>query len=97
MKKAAVAVLKASLSEYLSRVRAGEEILVTDRGKPIAKVVPLGRDEVKIPPELLALEQAGLAAIGGMKLPPDFWNLPRPKDPKGLALKAVVEEREGGR
>ncbi|MGH3144697.1 MAG: type II toxin-antitoxin system prevent-host-death family antitoxin [Rubrobacter sp.] len=34
--------LKARLSEYLLRVRAGEVVLVTDRGKPVARLVPVG-------------------------------------------------------
>jgi len=29
--------LKAKLSEYLGRVAAGEELTVTDRGKPVAR------------------------------------------------------------
>jgi len=42
MKTAAVSKLKAGLSEYLARVKAGEEVIVTERGKPIAKIVPFG-------------------------------------------------------
>jgi hypothetical protein len=30
------------------------------------------------------------------KLPPDFWELPRPTDPEGLVRKALLEERESG-
>jgi len=41
MKTAAVSKLKATLSEQLGYVKAGEEILVTERGKPIAKIVPV--------------------------------------------------------
>ncbi len=32
--------LKNSLSHYLERVRAGEELVVTDRGRPVAKLMP---------------------------------------------------------
>ena len=39
MKIATISRLKASLSEYLAAVRAGEELIVTDRGKPVAKIV----------------------------------------------------------
>ena len=73
MKTAAVSKLKASLSEYLLKVKAGEEVIVTDRGKPIAKIVPLKRSETAIPSHLLTLEKAGLARIGRGKLPEDFW------------------------
>ena len=40
MKTATVSKLKASLSEYLRQVKAGEEVLVTERGRPIAKLTP---------------------------------------------------------
>ena len=40
MKTATVSKLKASLSEYLRQVKAGEEVLVTERGRPIAKLAP---------------------------------------------------------
>ncbi|MEX0851145.1 MAG: type II toxin-antitoxin system prevent-host-death family antitoxin [Gaiellaceae bacterium] len=32
--------LRADLSRWLKRVENGEEILVTDRGKPIARITP---------------------------------------------------------
>ena len=41
MKTAAVSKLKATLSEHLGYVKAGEEVLVTERGKPVAKIVPV--------------------------------------------------------
>ena len=31
--------LKSKLSEYLGRVEAGEDIVVTDRGRPVARLV----------------------------------------------------------
>ena len=33
--------LKAKLSEYVSRAASGEQIVVTDRGKPVARLVGL--------------------------------------------------------
>ena len=97
MKTASVTELKASLSKYLAKVKHGEEILVTERGKPVAKIVPLGRDAAAFPPHLLEMERAGLIRLGTGRLPKDFWKLPRPKDPKGRVLKALLEEREEGR
>ncbi|HRW37435.1 MAG: type II toxin-antitoxin system prevent-host-death family antitoxin [Microthrixaceae bacterium] len=35
--------LKDNLSHYLGRVRAGEEVVVTDRGKPVARLSGLDR------------------------------------------------------
>lgn len=41
---ASVVQLKARLSEYLRRVKAGNELVITERGLPIARVVPLDVD-----------------------------------------------------
>ena len=41
---ASVVQLKARLSEYLRRVKAGSELVITERGLPIARVVPLDAD-----------------------------------------------------
>ena len=41
MKTAAVAKLEAQLSQYLARVKAGEEILVTERTVPVARTSPV--------------------------------------------------------
>ncbi len=97
MKSAAVSKLKASLSEYLARVKAGEEVIVTERGKPIAKIVPLRHDQADVSAHLLELARAGLVRLGSGKLPKGFWKMPRPADPRGAGVKAVLEEREGGR
>lgn len=97
MKTAAVSELKALLSKYLSKVKAGEEVIVTDRGKPIAKIVPIKRSDTDFPAGLLTLEQAGLARIGATSLPETFWSLPRPRDRAGRALQALLREREEGR
>jgi len=96
MRSAAVSKLKATLSEHLARVKAGEEVIVTERGKPIAKIVPIGRGEAEVPAHLLELARAGLIRLGTGKLPKGFWKLPRPAVPGGAAVKAVLEERESG-
>ena len=38
-----VAAAKAHLSELLERVSEGEEVILTRRGKPIARIVPMKR------------------------------------------------------
>jgi len=97
IKTAAVAQLKASLSKYLAQVKGGGEILITERGKPVAKLVPVTRDVSPLAPHLLDLERAGILRLGTGRLPHDFWKLPRPRDPKGRALKALLAERGEGR
>ena len=97
MRKASVSELKASASEYLTRVKAGEEVLVTDRGKPIAKIIPLRRSELAADARMAQLELAGLARVGKAGLPADFWHGTCPRDSDGAALAALIAEREDGR
>ena len=96
MKMAAVSQLKARLSEYLNQVKAGGEILITDRGKPVARLVPLSRSQDPNQ-SMMKMEREGLIKLGSGKLPKDFWTMPLPDDPKSLMLKALLEEREAGR
>ncbi|MDP9265961.1 MAG: type II toxin-antitoxin system prevent-host-death family antitoxin [Chloroflexota bacterium] len=95
MRTAAVAKLKASLSEYLRHVKAGEEVLVTERGHPIARLLPAVTSGW--PAHLREMEAQGLIKMGSGELPRAFWRLPRPKDPKGRVMRALLQERTDGR
>jgi prevent-host-death family protein len=93
-KTAAVAELKTNLSRYLRRVKAGEEILVTERNIPVARLVPIRATAVE--ERLRELERQGLLKLGSGKLPKDFWKLPRGRDEKATVRAAVRDEREEG-
>lgn len=94
MRSASVSKLKASLSEYLRAVKGGEEVIITERDKPVASLVPIaGTGVASI--HMRELVKQGLAKPG-RALPESFWDLPRPGDPQGLARKAASEEREAG-
>jgi prevent-host-death family protein len=41
MKSVKIAELKDKLSEHLRAVEAGEEVIVTDRNRPIARIIPV--------------------------------------------------------
>ncbi len=97
MNTASVSKLKATLSEFLALVKTGEEVIVTERGKPIAKIVPIPRDTSKLSPHLEELARLGLARVGSCKLPNGFWKIPRPTDKTGAAAKALKDERASGR
>jgi prevent-host-death family protein len=45
MKTTGIAQLKAHLSHYLEQVKGGHEIVITERGLPVAKLVPLAGEE----------------------------------------------------
>ncbi|MBI4212032.1 MAG: type II toxin-antitoxin system prevent-host-death family antitoxin [Deltaproteobacteria bacterium] len=95
MKKAAVSELKASLSEYLSKVKKGEEIIVTDRGNPIARLIPF-RTQGPYATEREQLAKEGVLELGTGKLSPELLKPSPVEDPQGLLLKALLEEREEG-
>ncbi|HYO46432.1 MAG TPA: type II toxin-antitoxin system prevent-host-death family antitoxin [Gemmatimonadota bacterium] len=86
--------LKNRLSEYLRLVRAGERVLVTDRGEVIAELGPpgegAGQDE--IPRKLQEMIREGLATRA---LPRGDYKYPRfPRlAPDGTAERLIDEER----
>ena len=43
MPEVGIRVLRDNLSRYINRVREGEEVIVTDHGKPVARIAPLDR------------------------------------------------------
>jgi len=63
MKAVNIADLKNNLSKYMLAVKQGEEILVKDRNRPVAKIVPLSHAEDE------AAELLALAAEGKVRLP----------------------------
>ncbi len=95
MKRASIAELKAKLSEYVARAKAGEDVLITDRGRPVARLVPLD-GESAAEARLADLVRAGLARPPQQPLPADFWEQPRPSDPEGRSLELLKAEREEG-
>ncbi|MDQ4127004.1 MAG: hypothetical protein M3151_03490 [Actinomycetota bacterium] len=38
-----------------------------------------------------------LRTRGSGRIPDDFWDMPRPKDPEGLARRYLIEDRRQGR
>lgn len=96
MKSAGVADLKAHLSRYLASVKEGEEVTVTERGRPVARLVPVdraaGRDA-----RLRELARLGLVRLPRRKVTAEeILSRPLPEDPEGRSLQVVLEEREEG-
>jgi len=83
MKTAVISELKARLSKYLNRAEAGEEILITDRGKPVARLLPISRKRA-VRGTMAAMEKRGVIRLGSGKLPKDFWTMPKAEDSEGL-------------
>jgi prevent-host-death family protein len=96
MVRVSISSLKARLSDYVKLVRNGEEVVVTDRGIPVARIVPLDAERW-METRVMELVESGLAKPPVAKLPKDFWKRPRPADPEGLGVQALLEDRREGR
>ena len=70
-----IAELKALLSETLARVKAGEEVLITEHSRPIARLVPLSA--VTPVAATRDLVRTGLVRAPEKPWDDSFWKLPR--------------------
>jgi len=80
--------LRDHLSDYLQRVRRGERVVVTDRGRPVAAITAL--DEGVEAQSAWNLVSQGLANWNGGK-PVGSGRPPRPRE--GSVADAVLEDR----
>ncbi len=97
MRSVNIAELKNRLSAYITFAQAGEEVIIRDRNRPVAKLVPFVA-------EGLSEEVMELVAKGLMTLPekPMDWDafsrMPLAKPKRGASLtRALLEEREESR
>lgn len=87
-----IAELKNRLSNYLNRVKAGEEILIRDREEPIAKIVPIKSDDYN--DERARLASDGRVRLGsGEALGESFWKMPRPRVSANAIRRVIDEDR----
>ncbi|MEE8583494.1 MAG: type II toxin-antitoxin system prevent-host-death family antitoxin [Acidobacteriota bacterium] len=81
--------IKANLSRYLKQVKAGASVVVTERGKPVARILPIGESAQKRARDLVA---AGLVSWNGEKfVPPEIR--PAVRGGKTVA-ELLLEDRE---
>ena len=60
---AGVKEIKNNLSRYLAQVKAGEEVMITERGKPVARIIQEGRENMSIRAALTPLIKKGLVTL----------------------------------
>jgi prevent-host-death family protein len=95
MRTVNIAELKNRLSAYLTYAKAGEKIIIRDRNRPVAKLVPY------VPVDATE-EELELVAAGHMRMPEkrlnmdEFLKLPRPTVSGNADTQAVLDEREEG-
>jgi prevent-host-death family protein len=99
VKTASVSTVKNRLSAYLDLVRQGEVVVITDRGQPIARLVPLESS----PAHDTEAWRRDLEGRGAIKRSAEaasaalLDDLPPAPETAGDALAALLEERAEGR
>ena len=98
MKTMGIRELKNRLSEVVRAVKAGEHILVTDRGTVVAELVPPGRPatDPSIPPGLARLAERGIARLGAANDPGLYRGLP-PLQRKPASVARLLDDERGAR
>jgi prevent-host-death family protein len=90
-----VAQIKARLSEYLRQVKDGGEVVITERGIPVARLVPLAPEEKR------ATREERLIRSGALRpptVPRRQLGAPKLKRGAGRAvLQALLAERDENR
>lgn len=95
MKSTTVSQLKTSLSAYLRQGKTGEEALIAEHDRPIARLLHLA-SPMSLPKHLKNVEKECLLKRGEKLLSADFWNLIRPADPQAAVSSTVLRQREEG-
>jgi prevent-host-death family protein len=109
MQSVNVTELQDNLSDYITRARSGEVILIRDRDVPVAKLVPVSEDKRSVNRRaFFTQEELDLEAAGLMRLPEKPWskeeleeflNLPMAHSKSGgdILTQALLDERAEGR
>ncbi len=96
MKIAPIAEFKSRLSAYLEAVKAGEDVIVTERGRPVAQVTAVRGSRLD------SARRDQLIRSGQIKpplhaLPKDFLTQSLAADAGGHVMTSLLEERNDGR
>jgi prevent-host-death family protein len=91
MTQAVVSVreLKSRLSHYLKLARGGESVVITDRGVPVGRLVPIEQD---LEGRIAALRGARLLQWSGRRLAP---RQPAVRIPAGKSVAQLLIEERG--
>ena len=98
MKYAKIGQLRDGLSRYIDQVREGDEVLVLDRDRPVARIVPAGGPSPAPGGDgerLLDLERRGLLRRGKGRYPA-VLKRGQPVKVRGSVLADLRAERESG-
>ncbi len=91
--KVGIREAKANLSKLLKIVHSGKEVVLTDRGRPVGKLVPIGKRALSLASQIKEMEDAGIIETAMKKAHRRF---PPPiLVEKGIAQRLLKEDRKG--
>jgi prevent-host-death family protein len=98
MKKVSITEAKNSLSALIDGLKGGSQVLIVDRGRPVARLEPVSNGEDEEDGRISRLVRNGIVRPARSPLPRSLIaaQLPRIKDGKS-AVAALIEERREGR
>jgi prevent-host-death family protein len=83
---------KINLSKLLKMVQNGSEIVLTDRGRAVGKIVPIEKESLPLNARIKRLEEQGVIEIHKGK---KYTKMPQPIPvPNGIAQRLLQEDRE---
>ena len=97
MKIATITEAKNKLSALLDIVKAGETVVIVDRGIPVARLEPAARTDDG-EGRLARLERAGILTRAKKPFDRSLIDTPPPKGPPGISIvELLLEDRREGR
>ncbi|TAN24483.1 MAG: type II toxin-antitoxin system prevent-host-death family antitoxin [Acidobacteria bacterium] len=97
MKRASISEAKNNLSALIDGLRSGNGVLITDRGRPVARLEPVRAGDLSEDEALAALVRDGLVTPR-KHAPSETWLREPPIKVAGVDLTAaLLEERREGR
>ncbi len=85
---------KIHLSKYLKMVQQGTEVIITDRGRPVGKIIPIHTKDLPLKERIKRMEDLGqiepVSGEGLKKIPPPIPVM------DGVAQKFLQKDRYNG-
>jgi len=85
---------KANLSRIVERVRRGQVVTITVRGKKVARLVPVFEDELTVQDRIDDLAASGIVSDAGDEAVRPRRMKPIDVEPRGIAQRLLREDRE---
>ncbi len=87
MQTITVSELQRNLGLYLEKVKDGDEIIIEEENKVIARILPFETEEDR-------LVAGGLMSLPKKELTEDFWETDAPEIPQERIVGAIRNERD---